>query len=151
MKLSPYPKILFLQSLVFFHFIEELFFGFPTWATKYFGTTTLNWYLLSHMVLVSIWLIIAFYALKKNKTALFLVLSIQVLLVTNGLFHILTSIIWREYSPGVISQILLVPVSVILFRNVKELKVFSLNELFNATIFGGLISGLIILSLYLHF
>ncbi len=150
MKLSSYLKILILQALVVFHFIEELFFGFPAWATKYFGTTTLNWYLWSHLVLVVMWLIIAFYVSRKNRVALFLVLGIQVLLVTNGLFHILTSLIWWEYSPGVISQMLLIPVSVLLFRKVKALNLFSSKEYFYSALLGVVASLLIIISLSLE-
>lgn len=144
-----YKKFLLIQSLGVFHVIEEYFFGFSDWATRHFGTTTQNWYLQSHIVLFLIIGIIAFYVYKGFKAGLFWALALQVIIFTNGLFHIFSTILWREYSPGVISQIMIIPVTYFVFRMIRQSDALSKKEILYSVITGCVVSALIILSLYL--
>ena len=144
-----HKKLLLIQSLSVFHVIEEYFFGFSDWATRYFGTTTQNWYILSHIILFIIIGIIAFYVYKGFKVGVFWALVLQVILFTNGLFHIFTTFFWRQYAPGVITQIIVIPVTYFVFRMIRQSDALSKKEILYSTITGCVISALIILSLYI--
>lgn len=144
-----YKKLLFIQLLGILHCIEEYFFGFPEWATRHFGTTTQNFYLLSHLVIALIIIIIAFYVYRGFKTGVFLVLILQTLIFTNGLFHIFTTILWKEYSPGVLAQVLIIPITHLVFKMVYQSNIFSKKQILYALILGSAISVAIILILFI--
>jgi hypothetical protein len=144
-----YKKFLLIQSLAILHVIEEYFLGFSGWATRHFGTTSQDWYVLSHVVLFIIIGIIAFYTYKGFKSGLFWALALQVIIFTNGLFHIFTTVLWKEYSPGVIAQIVVIPITYIVFRMIHQSGALSKKEILYSTITGCIISALIILSLYI--
>jgi len=145
-----YQKLILLQSIQIVHCIEEYFFGFSNWATNHFGTTTQNWYILSHIFIFIIFGIMSFYVYKAYEASVFFVLIAQVILFTNGLFHIVTTIIWREYSPGIISQIIVIPISCIIFRMIRNSNILNFKKFLVSIIIGCIISILIIASLYLN-
>jgi len=91
----------------------------------------------------------AVYAYKGSKLGIFLSFVVQITLFTNGLFHIITTIVWKEYSPGVITQILIVPITYIVFRGIKKNRFLSTKEINYALLVGCIISALIIASLWI--
>jgi len=152
MELKPklnYKKLLLIQLFNVIHCVEEYFFGFSEWATKHFGTTSQNWYLLSHVILAVILGVIAFYTYKGFRVGVFFAFAIQVMIFTNGLFHIFTTILWREYAPGVFAQILILPVSCIVFRIIHQSGVLSKKAILYSTITGCMLSAFIVLSLFI--
>lgn len=143
-------RLLLLQSLGILHCVEEYFFGFSIWATTHFGTTTQTWYLLSHLFLAIILAVIAIYVFRGYKVGIYWAWGVQTLIFTNGLFHILTTIIWREYSPGVITQVIVIPVTYLFVRAIRRANALSPNEMVSATLSGTVISILILLTLYIN-
>ena len=98
------PFVLFL-----IHSIEEIAFGFPAWATAHFGSTTLFFFIQHHVPLFILAFVSSYFAAKKNGSVFWRVLTTawQVQFVVNGLFHVITTIVFKEYSPGVITGLLL--------------------------------------------
>lgn len=86
------------------HVLEELP-RFPRWATKHFGTTTTQFYLASHAVLVPALVgASARGALRPSDArAAFGATTVSTGLGVNAIFHIATTALFREYSPGVVT------------------------------------------------
>lgn len=145
-----YKKLLFIQLFDIVHCVEEYFFGFSEWATKHFGTTSQNWYLLSHTISAVILGVIVFYTYKGHKVGIFFAFSFQILIFTNGLFHIFTTILYKEYAPGVLTQILVIPISCLVFLMICQSNMLSKKEILYSTITGYIISVIIILSLFIN-
>src|SRR5215216_3637028 len=92
-----------LPSVVFLIHVAEEFPSFPAWATRHFGVTSRAWYVYSHIPLIAG--IIAVSALAESRPGTIwplLATAGQCTLATNGLFHLVTTFLFREYSPGVI-------------------------------------------------
>lgn len=143
-------RLILIQFLNFSHFIDEYFFGFPEWATRNFGTTSKNYYLLSHAFIILCVGVIMWSIKKGSKAAIFLALVVQTVFFTNGIFHIITTLLFSEYSPGLLSQVIIFPVSIITYKMVRESKVLSGKEVAHSLVLGTTISVLIILSLWLN-
>jgi len=90
------------------HILEE-FPHFPEWATARFGTTTTLWYGLSHFPLVALAALISWRAARPapSHSAVWWLLVLQAALLTNAIFHVSCSVLWREYSPGVLTAVVL--------------------------------------------
>ncbi len=142
-------KLLAIQSLAFLHIIEELVFGFPEWATQHFGTTSQSWYVLSHVVLAFPLIWVALHLYRGNRVGILGSWVVQTVVVTNGLFHMITTFVFREYSPGVISQIILIPISYYVFRTLYRSHAVGGKGLLFASIAGCVISVLFIVSLFI--
>lgn len=140
-------KFLAIQALALLHVIEELAFGFPEWATQHFGTTSRSWYVLSHILLAFPLLWVALHLYRGNRVGILGSWIVQTVVVTNGLFHVITTFMFREYSPGVISQILLIPISYYVFRALYRSRAVRGNDLLFASVIGCVISLAFIVSL----
>jgi Protein of unknown function with HXXEE motif len=101
--------VYWLSTVIFLAHIAEEFPRFPAWATRHFGATSRAWYVYSHVALVAIAVIISAHAEATAPRTAWPMLSaaFQWALATNALFHITTSVLFREYSPGLISGALL--------------------------------------------
>ena len=147
---AQFNKLILLQLLNFSHFFDEYFFGFPEWATKHFGTTGKNYYLLSHLPLVLIIGVIMWGMHKGSRVALFFALGVQTIFFTNGIFHIITTILWYEYSPGLMTQVIILPSFFITLKLILDSKVLSKKQVAHSLIIGTTVSILLILSLFLN-
>jgi hypothetical protein len=89
------------------HVAEELP-NFPEWATRHFGTTSTAYFVLSHVPLFAAVIYIVYQASRPVAGALWLwlLIAVQFALVINAVFHVVTTIWFREYSPGVITGVL---------------------------------------------
>lgn len=142
---------LFIPIELIIHIIEELP-RFPAWASKYFGKTTLDWYLISHAVIYPAVLLVAYQANKGEYIWIFIAVATQTAIFTNGLFHLVTTFVFKEYSPGLISSILVtIPFSAIFYKDLLVNQTLSLSTISHAILTGSAISFLIIVSLYHNF
>jgi hypothetical protein len=116
--------IYWIPALTFLAHIAEECPRFPEWATRHFGATSLPWYVYSHVPLVAAVLGVSFLAAAAPAGTLFplLATSVQWAFATNILFHVATTFIFREYSPGIVTAVLLfLPGTAYLFaRTVRE-------------------------------
>lgn len=143
--------LIFIPVGFLIHILEE-YPQFPIWATKHFGTTTRDWYILTHTILFLLVLFVTLLSIGKSHSGIFLAVATQTIIFTNGLFHVLTTYFFREYSPGVISSILITfPYSYIFYQNVLQNSSLTQPVFIVSIIVGVAISLSIIGSLYLNF
>ena len=133
------------------HVAEELP-RFPAWATRHFGATSRAWYVYSHIVLISA--LAAVCAAGRDAApgspAMFLVTGAMLTLAINGLFHAATTLLFREYSPGVVTALLLFfPATALLVTRVSARACLSNRELLLSLIAAASVQGLVIGSLFL--
>jgi hypothetical protein len=118
------PSIYALPALLFLlHVAEELTGGFPAWATVHFGTTTTPWFVYSHIPLITALLVVAWRASRPDASpaATLLAVATQWGTTWNGVFHLATTLLFREYSPGVITAVLLfVPALIVVARRASR-------------------------------
>ena len=96
-------------TLLVLHVLEELLGDFPAWATAHFGTTTRGFYILSHIPLLAG---AAWVALRASHPAATpgwraAAVAMQASLAATGVFHIASTFVFREYSPGLLTSVLL--------------------------------------------
>lgn len=138
--------------LLLIHSAEEFVTGFPEWATRYFGTTTAEFYVLSHIVLLLLVGLACLLAFRTKRTLWqFIALAIQVELTINALFHIVTTFIFHQFSPGLISSLLVVGGSILFFQNVLREKPLTPKFTAGACGVGITTAALVIASLWLDF
>lgn len=146
---KPTTQIALLQLLILTHVAEEYFFGFPVWATHHFGTTTNAWYIVSHLVISVPYMVILVATFQGWKWGVFFAVALQALIFLNGLFHITTYLLWGEYSPGIISQIVIIPLTFIVYNLVLKHKMLMLRETAISSFIGFLGCSLVVASLLL--
>lgn len=132
---------LILSSLIIYltvHLIEEGIFGFPAWALKRWGIpdyTTFKW--LIHNIYFIVFLGIGFFIYKRNKEKYLAVgLGIVIWGLMNTLNHVIFSLIYMEYSPGLFTGLLFLILAIIAFLKLKEQDKFSLRLILLSSIFG---------------
>lgn len=147
---------------VYFHFIplgvflihmaEELP-RFPAWASRHFGYTSLAWYVYSHIVLVIISISVAAWAAAPGSTEWSTLwnMALMATLVLNAAFHLVTTILFKEYSPGVITGLLcLMPAGFYMFLRAWQTALLTENQLLTAAGLGTAIQVLVLASLWLN-
>jgi lysylphosphatidylglycerol synthetase-like protein (DUF2156 family) len=140
-----------LPLAVFLPHVAEEWPRFPEWATRHFGATSRPYYVYSHIVLIaSNTLVCALAASGSTSTWALLATAAQVVLATNGVFHLTTTALFREYSPGVVTGTLLFfpATAYLLTRTVRE-HLLSPGELEAAVAIGIMAGAAVIASLWL--
>jgi len=84
-----------------------------------------------------------------RRWGIFLAIALQSLIFLNGLFHLTTFIIWGEYSPGVISQVVIIPLTYIVYYLVFKHKLLTSKETTIGSLVGFLGCALVVASLLL--
>ena len=103
----------FVLAALVCHVVEELP-SFPRWATQHFGTTSPGYFVLSHVPLFAAVLYVVYRASRSDADVMWvwLLMGVQCALAANGIFHLLATLWFREYSPGVVTSVALyAPVS----------------------------------------
>lgn len=94
--------------LIFLIHIAEEWRGFPAWATRHFGATSRASFVYSHIVLVAATVAICWVAQQEpSRTWTIWAVAAQWGFFTNAIFHVVTWRLFKEYSPGVITALLL--------------------------------------------
>lgn len=132
------------------HCAEELP-RFPRWATAHFGTTTTRFYLASHCVLVP--LVVASGARGSGRPedsgAAFLATSVAAALGSNAVFHIGTTALFRQYSPGLVTAVsAMLPASTYVISRSRGDRLLTDEQLVGALLAGNALAGAAVASLY---
>ena len=134
------------------HMLEE-YPWFPAWATRHFGATSRAWYVYSHFVLVAVALPTCLWAESAAPQTWWPVLgtALMITLAVNGAFHVITTCLFREYSPGVVTGVLLFfPVTGhMLFQTIRE-SLLTTTQVGTAVVIGVAVQIAVIASLYLR-
>lgn len=140
--------LLFLITpLIFLIHIGEEWRSFPRWATRHFGTTSRAWYVYSHIFLVSATIGICWMAtFSPNRAWTIWAVAAQWGFFTNAIFHVVTWRMFREYSPGLITALVLfIPATIWQFLTITlDPTGFAL-----AIVLGSVMNGLVVASLWL--
>lgn len=103
------------------HIAEELP-RFPQWATRHFGTTTKEFYVVSHLVLGPAVVACAAAGSKRAGSWMgpFAGCAAAGVMVANTVYHVGTTALFREYSPGVVTAVLgMLPASLYALRRAR--------------------------------
>lgn len=142
------PFILFL-----IHSAEEIAFGFPAWASDHFGSTTMYFFMQHHIPLFILGFVSSYYAVKRNGPIFWRVLATawQVQFLVNGIFHIVMTIAFKEYSPGVVTGALLfLPFTYYFIVEVWRAKYLTPSQFKIAFLVGPIVAFAAIASLWLE-
>ena len=135
------------------HSAEELP-GFPRWATEHFGTTTRRFYIASHaFVLIPLTLASGYRASRRpgDSQAAFHATAVAAGYGLNAIFHIATTVLFRRYSPGLVTAVgLVLPASAYTLLRTKREGLLTDKQLLAAFLVGNVLSDAAIGSLYLN-
>jgi hypothetical protein len=93
------------------HIVEEYYGGFIPFINNIVPGITLSQFLFINALFIA-YVIVAFISKKQ-----ILVLSVPLLLIVNAVIHIIASIVFRAYGPGLITSVFLyIPVSVFFIK-----------------------------------
>jgi Protein of unknown function with HXXEE motif len=142
-----------LSLIVFFlHMLEE-YPRFPAWATRHFGATSTAWYVYSHILLVAVATAVCLWAENAAPQTWGRILgtTLMITLALNGVFHVVTTFLFREYSPGVITGIVLFfpATGYLLLMTVRE-SLLTTTQIGAAVVIGAVVQFAVIASLYLR-
>jgi hypothetical protein len=134
------------------HVVEELP-RFPQWATRHFGTTTTQFYLVSHAVLVPALVGASARGARRpsDSRAAFLATTVSSGLGINAIFHIATTVLFREYSPGVVTGAVgMLPAAAYTLYRTKRAGILSDEQIVGAVLAGTAITTAVVGSLYVN-
>ena len=134
--------------LIFLIHIAEEWHRFPAWATRHFGATSRAWYVYSHIVLVAATIgICSIATISPTRTWTIWAVAVQWGFFTNAIFHVASWRLFREYSPGLFSSVLLfVPVTIWQLGTTR----LDCTGLATALALGSVMGGLAVASLWLN-
>ena len=134
------------------HMLEE-YPRFPAWATRHFGATSKAWYVYSHVLLVAVAVPICFWAenAPPRTWGSMLGTALMITLALNGMFHVVTTVLFWEYSPGLVTGTLLfLPATGhVLLQTVRE-SLLTTTQIGSAVVIGTAVQVAVISSLYLR-
>ena len=141
-------------SLIIFvpHMLEE-YRRFPAWATRHFGATSTAWYVYSHILVVGVAIAVCMWAEKASPHTWGRILgtALMITLGLNGAFHVVTTFLFREYSPGVVTGTLLFfPASAYLLIMTARESLLTTTQIGTAVVIGAVVQVAVIASLYLR-
>lgn len=134
------------------HMLEE-FPRFPAWATRHFGATSRAWYVYSHVVLVALIVGVAWSTETSRPGSWGALMAVGVMwsLACNGGFHLVTTILFRQYSPGVVTgTVLFFPATAYLLWQVIAGGMLSASQVALSILIGTAVQVGVIASLWLE-
>jgi hypothetical protein len=133
------------------HVLEE-FPRFPAWASRHFGSTSRAWYVYTHVAIVTAFGVVSAQAQAVGPGTHWAVLALacQWVLATNALFHVATAVRFREYSPGIVTGMLVVlPSTAYLYSRAVSADLFTTAQVASAIALGTVLSAVAVASLWL--
>jgi hypothetical protein len=145
--------IQWLPLIVFVAHMFEEYPRFPSWATRHFGATSTAWYVYSHLLLVAVMVVVCRAAEKASPQTWGRILgtALMMTLALNGVFHLVSTFLFREYSPGVVTGTLLFfPATAYLLIVTARESLLTTTQIGVAAVIGAAAQIAVIASLYLH-
>ena len=125
------------------HLLEEWFFGFPAWAEARWripNSTVSKWLL--HNVYFAFFLAVG-YLLYRSNSEKWLSVGLGIIIwgLLNSLNHIIFTVIFLEYSPGLFTGLIFLLFAVLALKRVREMERLSWNLALLSVLFGLLYWG----------
>jgi hypothetical protein len=145
-------SLLWIPCVVFVvHVLEEVP-RFPAWATKHFAPMSRAWFVYSHVPLLAgiIYVCAQAQAAAPGSGWVLFAFALQWALGINVLFHVGTTIWFREYSPGLVTALLVVlPATIYLHNRVVAEGLLTDAQIRIAIAVGAVVSVAAVASLWL--
>ncbi|MCC7406053.1 MAG: HXXEE domain-containing protein [Bdellovibrionales bacterium] len=136
---------------LFLHCLEEWFLDFPSWARRRFGSiTTRRFYFLSHIPIFLVVIHLSVTGAREDNGGIYILLAVaaQLALAMNGVFHLLASLLFREYSPGLVTSVVFYfPLSWVLCEQVFADRLLDSGQFLCATGIAAITTVLVVSSL----
>jgi len=122
----PFKKIIWLAPVIYlFHFIEELIFGFYVFMNNHLGgdTNLISFIIVNILIMSAYFFLIAIFTFRPTRLNAFFVLTLLTAAqFFNAFYHLLWTLVFSEYCPGVVTGfILYIPfVSILLWIAYRE-------------------------------
>ena len=132
------------------HFADEWVFGLPAWVTRHFAPLPEPFWVSMMSVLTVLALFLGWVASRPTAGpgSRLICAAVQMLFFSNAFFHLITTVVFGEYSPGTASGVLLfLPLSVPLWRAVQNEPDVTRGNLVAALIAGFVFHALVLLNL----
>lgn len=133
------------------HFADESWFGFPEWATRHFAPLPRPLWLVGMCVGTVLLVLLAWRAARPHaRVGLpWFANAFQAILLCNGVFHLIATLLFGEYSPGTATGLLVfLPASFVFFRATWRDRRLTPAQWGIALGYGCVVHGLVVLSLY---
>jgi hypothetical protein len=132
------------------HFADEWMFGLPAWCTRYFEPLPGRFWV-NMMIVVTVPMILLGWAASRPSSGSGIRLvcaGVQMLFFSNAIFHLITTLVFGEYSPGTTSGVLLfLPLSLPVWRAVLREPQVTRGRFATALVAGFIFHGLLLLNL----
>ena len=144
------PRLTF--ACFFLHVLEELL-TFPAWATRHFARISTGDFIFAHVFILAG----ACYLTRRASKAkaepiwILLVVALQWALFGNVFFHAATTVLFREYSPGLVTAILLyLPLTFAYIKRIRARRSMAMAEQLQAFCLGMAFSALVTATLWIE-
>ena len=132
------------------HFADVWMFGFPAWSTRHFEPLPGSFWV-TMMTVVTVPMILLGWTASRPSAGSGIRLfcaAVQMLFFSNAFFHLITTFVLGEYSPGTATGVLLiVPLSPLVWRVVLREPEVTRSSLTTALVAGFVFHGLVLLNL----
>lgn len=133
------------------HFADEWVFGLPAWCTRHFEPLPAPFWVTVMTVLTVLMVLLGWTSSRPSAGSAIRLFSagVQMLFFSNALFHLLTTYVFGEYSPGTASGVILfVPLSLLLWRVVLREPEVTKSSFATALAAGFVFHGFVLLNLF---
>ena len=131
------------------HYADERMFEFPVWCTRHFEPLPESFWI-PMMTVVSVPMILIGWAASRPPAGSgirLLCAGLQMMFFANASFHLITTFVFGEYSPGTGSGVLFLILSPLLWRVVSREPEVTRSSLATALTAGFVVHGLMLLNL----
>jgi hypothetical protein len=131
------------------HFADEWILGLPAWCARHFEPLP-DFFWIAMMTLLTVPMIMLGWAASRSSAGSGIRLfcaGVQMLFFSNALFHLITTFVFGEYSPGTATGVVFIPLSLLLWRAVLREPEVTNSSFATALIAGFVFHGLVLLNL----
>jgi len=132
------------------HFADEWMFWLPAWCTRHFEPLPSPFWIMMMTVLTVPMIMLGWTASRPSAgsgLSLFCA-GVQMLFFGNAFFHLITTYVFWEYSPGTATGVVLfLPLSLLLWRAVLRESEVTKSSLTTALVAGFVFHGVVLLNL----
>ncbi len=151
--LLPYSQLFLLPGMYFVvHTIEELP-GFAGWVSRHFGPMTTDSFAFIHIPLILLVLLASYkaFSIERHGGWVVFATAAQWQFGLNAVFHLVTAVIFLEYSPGMVTAVCVsLPMTAYFMMRVRREQRLTKSELTSAIILGTFMAAVAIGVLFLH-
>ena len=132
------------------HFADEWMFGLPAWCTTHFEPLPTSFWIMMMSFVTVLMILLGWTASRPAASSgpRLICAGVQMLFFGNAFFHLITTLVFREYSPGTVTAVVLsLPLAPLLWRAVLREPGVTKSSFATAVAAGFVVHGLVLLNL----